>query len=198
MKIKLDESRVLEFKIDTSSGVALEDLQGYLRFNVAGIEYGFPAIVEGDLFKVEVPAFKNVVNSKLTESLSKNKELIVKGRLDVIANKNAYVVPWQGDVDIEIPITMNVSEGGTLDEKKKITVVSDPDKDGIIDAFNDVFNPKEEKVSKFKDILDVKVEENEEEETVKEEEEEAPEEKEEKVTKSRFAQSLEKAYVKEK
>lgn len=202
MKIKIDESKILEFKIDTSSGCALEDLKGYLRFSFGGVEYGFPAKIEEGCFKVEVPPFQNVINAKLTESISKNKELIVKGRLDVIANNNTYVTPWAGDIDIEIPLAMEISEGGTLDEKKKLTVISDPDKDSIIDAFNDAFNPKEEneeKVSKIKNILDVKVEKPDEEEEVKEEEDPEPFKKEEeKVTKSKFAQSLEKAYVKEK
>jgi molybdopterin converting factor small subunit len=165
MKIKMDESRVLEFKIDTSSGCALEDLQGYLRFNLAGVEYGFPAKIEEGQFKVEVPAFQNVVNAKLTESISKNKELIVKGRLDVIANKNTYVVPWQGEIDIEIPIEMNVSEGKEILKKKKLTV-DDPDKGNLMDAFNEIFEDKEKKVdesSKLKDILNVKVDEKKEE-----------------------------------
>ena len=161
MKIKMDESRVLEFKIDTSNGCELEDLQGYLRFNLAGVEYGFPAKVEEGQFKVEVPAFQNVVNSKLTESISKNKELIVKGRLDVIANKNAYIVPWQGEIDIEIPIEMNVSEGDEILAPKKKITVDDPDSGNLMDAFNEIFEDKEKKVdesSKLKDLLKVEVE----------------------------------------
>ena len=161
MKIKLDESKILEFKIDTSSGCKLEDLQGYLRFSFGGVEYGFPAKIEEGCFKVEVPPFKNVVNDKLTESISKNKELIVKGRLDVIANNNTYVTPWQGDIDIEIPVSMNVSEGKLAKTQK--FMVSDPDNSGILDAFNAAFNPKpqeeEEKKSKIKDALDLKVKE---------------------------------------
>lgn len=158
MKIKIDESKILEFKIDTSSGCKLEDLQGYLRFSFGGVEYGFPAKIEEGCFKVEVPPFKNVVNDKLTESISKNKELIVKGRLDVIANNNTYVTPWQGDIDIEIPLSMNVSEGKL--EKAQKFMVSDPEKDSIVNAFNDVFKDtkQEEKKSKFKDILDMKAE----------------------------------------
>ncbi len=157
MKIKIDESKILEFKIDTSSGCKLEDLQGYLRFSFGGVEYGFPAKIEEGCFKVEVPPFQNVINDKLTESISKNKELIVKGRLDVIANNNTYVTPWQGDIDIEIPLSMNVSEGKLAKTQK--FMVSDPDNNGILDAFNDAFNPKPQKTS-FKDkFLDIKVEE---------------------------------------
>ena len=238
MKIKIDESKILEFKIDTSSGCKLEDLQGYLRFSFGGVEYGFPAKIEEGCFKVEVPPFQNVINDKLTESISKNKELIVKGRLDVIANNNTYVTPWQGDIDIEIPLSMNVSEGKLAKTQK--FMISDPDNNDILDAFNDTFNPKpqeeEEKKTSFKDkFLDIKVEEKPE---IEEEEKDlgskykckpcgwvynpekqgksfsewdgpcpecdAPkskfekmgEVKEEKVTKkSRFAESLEKTYV---
>lgn len=154
MKIKLDESKVLEFKIDTSSGCVLEDLKGHLRFTFGGVEYGFRAKVEEGCFKVEVPPFKNVISDTLTESISKNKELIVEGRLDVISN-NSYIVPWSGKIEIEIPVSMKISEGGTLDKKKKVTV-SDPENDEILNAFNEVFNPKTNeavKVSKFKDVL---------------------------------------------
>jgi len=198
MKIKIDESKVLEFKIDTSSGCSLEDLQGYLRFSFGGVEYGFPAKIQEGCFAVEVPPFQNVINDKLTESISKNKELIVKGRLDVIANNNTIVTPWQGDIDIEIPVSMNVSEGKLAKTQK--FMVSDPDNNGILDAFNKAFNPKpqeEEKKSKFKDILDMKVEEKpDEEEDVKEEEiKEEPEEKVNSPKKSRFAETLEKTYV---
>lgn len=207
MKIKIDESKTLEFKIDTSSGCALEDLEGFLRFSFGGVEYGFPAKIEEGNFKVEIPPFKNVINNKLTESISKNKELIVKGRLDVIANKTTIVTPWSGDIDIEIPVSMKISEGDEILKKEEVTV-SDPDKKSVIEAFNEAFNPPVEdavKTSKFKDALDIEIEVKEEEETeAKDPTDEVIEEKEEEEeeapvisTKSRFAKSLEKAYVKE-
>ncbi len=223
MKIKIDEAKTVEFKIDTSSGCSEEDLQGYLRFSFGGVEYGFPAVIKEGVFSVEIPPFKNVINDRLTESISKNKELIVKGRLDVIANKTTYVSPWNGEIDIEIPVSMEISEGGTLDEKKKVTV-SDPDKDSVIDAFNEVMNPKADeavKVSKFKDVMVTEPEEKdphdggidgkEKEPTdemcgadhEKEEKKKKKKIKEEeggeiidKKKKSRFAESLEKTYVK--
>ena len=218
MKIKIDEAKTVEFKIDTSSGCSEEDLQGYLRFSFGGVEYGFPATVKEGVFSVEIPPFKNVINNKLTESISKNKELIVKGRLDVIANKTTYVSPWSGEIDIEIPVSMDVSEGGTLDEKKKVTV-SDPDKESVIDAFNEIVNPKVDeavKASKFKDVLVTEPEEKdggidgEEAEPTDEmcgAEHDKEKKKKKKIKeeeggeiiepkKSRFAESLEKAYVK--
>jgi len=155
MKIKIDEAKTLEFKIDASSGCATEDLEGYLRFSFGGVEYGFPAKISEGCFKVEVPPFKNVVNDQITESISKNKALVVKGRLDVIANKNAYVTPWSGDIDIEVPVSMKISEGDEILKKKKVTV-SDPDKESIIQEFNKIFDPKTDeavKASKFKDVL---------------------------------------------
>lgn len=215
MKIKIDEAKTLEFKIDTSSGCALEDMEGFLRFSFGGVEYGFPAKISEGCFKVEVPPFKNVINDQITESISKNKALIVKGRLDVIANKNTYVTPWSGDIDIEVPVSMKISEGDEILTKKKVTV-SDPDKESIIEEFNKIFDPPKSdeavKASKFKDVL-VEEEEttvvvNEEgghtgptgpgpgekadegREIMKTEEEEKP------PKKSRFALDLEKAYVK--
>ena len=208
MRIKIDESKELEFKIDTSSGCDLEDLEGYLRFSFGGVEYGFPAKIEEGCFKVKIPPFKNVINDKLTESISKNKELIVKGRLDVIANKNTYVSPWSGEIDIEIPVSMEITEGDEILEKKKVTV-SDPDKEDVLKAFNEAFEEEAEAVksSKIKEALKIEFEDPTDEieedggtldegKEILNNEEEEKEEEPVGSTKSKFAQSLEKAYVK--
>jgi hypothetical protein len=50
--------------------------------------------------------------------------------LDLIANNEAYISPWQGEIDIEIPVSVRITEEKVLDKAtekdKKVTVV-DPD-----------------------------------------------------------------------
>jgi hypothetical protein len=107
MRIKLNEPKILEFNMDTF-GCSWEDLKGYLRFTFENVEYGFPAKFNDGKLVVEIPAFQNVINNKLSETLSRNKEVIVKGRLDIIANENNYLTPWIGDVEIEVPVGIRV------------------------------------------------------------------------------------------
>lgn len=115
MKIKLTESKKLEFNMDTV-GCSWEDLKGHLRFTFENVEYGFPADFKDGKLVVDVPPFQSIISEKLNESISKNKQIIVKGRLDVIANENSYVMPWSGDVEIEIPVAVRVKSNKDLQD----------------------------------------------------------------------------------
>ena len=115
MKIKLTESKKLEFNMDTV-GCSWEDLKGHLRFTFENVEYGFPAEIKDGKLVVNVPPFQSVISEGLNESISKNKQVIVKGRLDVIANENSYVMPWSGDVEIEVPVAVRVKSNKDLQD----------------------------------------------------------------------------------
>jgi hypothetical protein len=158
--------------------------------------------------------------------------------MDIIANNDTYISPWKGDIDIEIPVSIQVKEEKKTPRPPEKVSISDPD---ISEAFDDLF--KKDKKSKLKDMLEVDIKPKKKEEKVDElttpqkhqlkiakstlkmsdaganimggmskeeareflksigwndkkikklEEEKEPEE----VKKSRFAQSLEEAYVK--
>ena len=115
MKIKLTESKKLEFNMDTV-GCSWEDLKGHLRFTFENVECGFPAEIKDGKLVVDVPPFQSVISERLNESISKNKQVIVKGRLDVIANENSYVMPWSGDVEIEVPVAVRVKSNKDLQD----------------------------------------------------------------------------------
>lgn len=115
MRIKLNESKKLEFNMDTI-GCSWEDLKGHLRFTFENIEYGFPADFKDGKLVVEVPPFQSVISQSLNESISKNKEVVVKGRLDVVANENNYVMPWSGDVEIEVPVAIRVKNNKDIQD----------------------------------------------------------------------------------
>lgn len=125
MKIKLNENKMLKFNIDNIVGSSFDKLEGYLRFVFEGIEYGFPAEFKDNSIIVNIPAFKNILNNKLIESISSHSEVRVKGRMDIIANENNYVCPWIGDIDIEIPISIKIQENKEYDKKIDIKNISD-------------------------------------------------------------------------
>lgn len=160
MKIRIDKEKLLEFKMDVS-GVAEDKIQAYLRFTVEGVEYGFPAKVNKGKISVNIPPFKDVVSENTNKCLSESDEVLVKGRLDIIANESAYVRAWEGNVDIEVPVSISVSSGEqeVVGEKKKITVI-DPDLTEILeekqeskDNISKIFDEKIEKTKKSKSKL---------------------------------------------
>lgn len=201
MNIRIDEPKILEFNVDTK-GCSEEDLKGFLRFEFDGVEYGFPAIFESGTIVVKVPAFKTLLSNRLTESISKHKEVTVSARLDIVANNEAFVTPWENEIDIQVPVDIQIEE-----EKKSVLVektkpnVNDPK---LFEAYDEAM-----KNQKLKDALemDVKPEVTVEEPTdemcgadhkkkkkkkVEEEPDPIP------VKKSKFAKSLSEIYVKEK
>jgi len=115
MRIKLNEPKKLEFNMDTV-GCSWEDLKGHLRFTFENVEYGFPAEFNNGKLTVDVPPFQSVISENLNESISKHKEIVVKGRLDVIANENNYVTPWEGDVEIEVPVAIRVKSDKNIQD----------------------------------------------------------------------------------
>lgn len=202
MNIKLNESKTLEFNVDTR-GCKEEDLKGFLRFVFEDVEYGFPAIFESGTIKVKLPAFQTLLSNRLTESISNHKEVTVNARLDIVANNEAFVTPWSNEIDIEVPVDIQVKEEkkSVLTEKK--VNVKDPE---LFEAFDDAV-----KTSKIKDMLekDIKPEVKVEEPTdptdemcgadhKKKKKKKVEEEPDPIPVKSKFAKSLAEIYVKEK
>lgn len=109
MRIKLNEQKTLEFNIDTA-GCSWEDLKAYLRFSFNDVEYGFEGQVKEEKIRITVPPFQGVISESLVESISKNREIIVKGRLDIVAEGDKILTPWDGDVEIEIPVSIRVQK----------------------------------------------------------------------------------------
>lgn len=159
MKIKLNEPKTLEFNIDTK-GCEEKELKGFLRFSFEDVEYGFPVIFESGIIKVKIPAFQTLVSKHLIESIANHREITVNARLDIIANEDTFVTPWENEIDIEVPIDIQVKE------EKKVYV---NEVEAEVEAFDDAV-----KNSKIKDVLEkdvkpeVKVEEPEESEKIEE------------------------------
>jgi hypothetical protein len=196
MKINLNESKTLDFNMDTS-GCSAKDLQGFLRFNFEGVEYGFPAKFEKGGLKVDIPPFKKIVNEEIVKSFKKLKEINIESRLDVVVKESMHVVPWSGFISLELPVSIKVKE-----EKEEIP---EEDRKALSEEFNKVFKSNdEEKVTKIKDLFDgkIKIDEKEEEEIAPELEEEDKLEEDSRIdkdspAKSRLFEALNKKVEKE-
>lgn len=190
MKLKINESKTLEFEMDTS-GCSWKELKGFFRLTLEGVEYGFPTVIDEGIVKVEIPIFKDVLHESIRTSLYEHKEVTVKARLDLIANNEVYISPWQGEVDIEIPVSVKITEERAIKktDKKKITVI-DPDIKEYLDE--EKKEKKENKKSKFMDTFsNLKLDEEKKEKKVEEREEDKEiKDKEARKVKSKFSKML--------
>lgn len=169
MKLKINESKTLEFEMDTS-GVSWKELQGFFRLTLENVEYGFPVTIDEGIVRVVIPVFKDVLHESIRSSLYEHKEVTVKARLDLIANNEAYISPWSGELDIEIPVSVNIKEEKVIDKKEKkshkVTVI-DPDvkeyldeekkkpkKSKLLDAFTKTYDPVDEKKEEKNEKVD--------------------------------------------
>lgn len=168
MKLKINESKTLEFEMDTS-GVSWKELQGHFRFTLENVEYGFPVKINEGVVTVKIPVIKDVLHESIRSSLYKHKEVTVNARLDLVANNEVYINPWSGEVEIDIPVSVKVTE----DKKKEKTSVkvTDPDiksyldeeskktkKSKLLESFNKPLNKKVvEKVEKKQVVKDKEV-----------------------------------------
>lgn len=93
--IELDITKPKNFKFDINiDGINVDELTGFLRFEMSGIEYGFPAVITKDSISVDIPSLKNIVNREI-----KNGEKI-KARLDVVGEGN-YISPWDEELTVK-------------------------------------------------------------------------------------------------
>ena len=124
MRIKLNETKKLEFNIDTV-GCSWDNLKGHLRFVFENIEYGFPVTFEDGKIVTTIPPFENVISERMNESIFEHKEINASARLDIIANGNNYIVPWSDEVKVEIPVSVRIKQDkmkGIIEAAKDIKV----------------------------------------------------------------------------
>lgn len=168
MKLKIDEEKVFEFKMNTV-GCSWEELKGHFRFVFENVEYGFPVNVEEGVIKVNIPIFKNVLHENILSSLyEEDKKVTVKARLDLIANNEIYIQSWSDDINIEIPMSVKLTEEKESHKKNEtnVTIISadvkekpeeeleektkNDKKNKILDIFDSINLKKEEKIEKKK------------------------------------------------
>lgn len=126
MKLKINESKTFEFEMDTS-GCSWKELQGYFRLTFENVEYGFPVKVEEGILKVDIPVFEDILHEGIMSSLQNLKEISVDARLDLIANNEAYINPWSGKIDIEVPVSVKLTENKEVKNKLSKQLKASPE-----------------------------------------------------------------------
>lgn len=151
MKLKINESRILEFEMDID-GCSWKEIKGYFRFELNNIEYGIPAKIEEKRVIINIPSFSKILNEDVKKYINKNKTIPIKARLDMIAN-DIYTIPWNGEIEMELPVSIKISEEKL--EKKKIKI----DEPKI--KTKEENTKKEEKIKEENTKKEIKFEENE-------------------------------------
>jgi hypothetical protein len=123
MKLKINEAKSFEFNMDTV-GVSWDQLKGYFRLTLEGVEYGFPVEFNESGAIINIPVFKDILHENMRSSLCENREVRVKARLDLVANNEVFIQPWSGHVDIEIPVSVKLTENKMVKETPKVNVVN--------------------------------------------------------------------------
>ena len=112
MKLKINESKILEFNTAIEGGEA-DDLSVTLRILIDNIEYGFfPISLSDKKIKVEIPPLKDYVREENLKNVKK-----VSARLDIIA-KDKLFTPWrENNINLEIPLEVKAEMTDMTDIK---------------------------------------------------------------------------------
>ena len=99
ININVNESKNIEFDINVS-GTDPDNIKGFLRFTKDNIEYGFPVDVSEGTVKANIPKLSSFVKTELNEGEK------VTARLDIIANNDTYIMPWEDQFSIHTPLKL--------------------------------------------------------------------------------------------
>lgn len=111
LSLNINETRTLNFKIQLE-GISPKQLYGFLRFELNGVEYGFPAKFKNESIDVDIPILKNIIVKEIKEGD------IIPAKLEVDANGH-FLKPWSGEFTVLNPIKME-AELENIDEIVKI------------------------------------------------------------------------------
>lgn len=98
LKLQQNKSKKLTFEIEVG-GIEHENLNGYFRFLLDGIEYGFPLDINKEKMSVELPALGTLVSRQIQE------HEIIEARVDIIGN-GYYINPWKDTMKVSNPISI--------------------------------------------------------------------------------------------
>lgn len=94
--LKSNEEKKLVFEVDIH-GCNTDELQGFVRFEIYGAEYGFPVEVDDRKITAIIPPLKTIVEKDIEDGT------VVPARLDMITERH-YFMPWEGEVKIGAPM----------------------------------------------------------------------------------------------
>ena len=116
IELNNNKEKNINFEVQLS-GINSDDLNGYLRMEVDGVEYGFSAKISESSISVLVPNLKNTIHRSLRESE------VIKSKLEIFGNGH-YFKPWEGEIKIKssVMIEAKITEESSDDKKPEITL----------------------------------------------------------------------------
>jgi|WetSurSiteA1Bulk_404760.scaffolds.fasta_scaffold00566_14 hypothetical protein len=94
--LKSSEEKKLTFEVDIH-GVETGNLKGYVRFELYGAEYGFPAEIERNRITATIPPLTEIVKKDIEDGT------VINARLEMFTDKH-YFSPWSGEVKVGAPM----------------------------------------------------------------------------------------------
>ena len=104
-----NKEKVLTFEVELS-GAAANEIKGYVRFNVEGVEIGFPAIISDGEIKSIISPLKDFLKNPVKNGT------IFEAQLDLYTEDQEYFTPWKGEIEVKMPVTI---EAKLADESSK-------------------------------------------------------------------------------
>lgn len=94
--LNASEEKRLTFEVDIQ-GIESKELQGYVRFMLYGVEYGFPVEIEHKKITAHIPPLIKIVEREIEDGS------VINAKLEVFTDKN-YFKPWEGEIRVGAPM----------------------------------------------------------------------------------------------
>lgn len=129
MDLNITKKKMITFDINIEGTNSL-NLDGYLRLNIEGIEYGFPVVIDDDIVTAEIPQLDNIIK----EGYLKDGH-VVKAKLEIVANNDTYIIPWKNEFIIKTPVKI---EASIKDDKVANKIVVEVKKSNTKDMISEI------------------------------------------------------------
>lgn len=121
-----NKEKVLTFEVELS-GASANDIKGFVRFIVDGVEIGFPAMIKESEIKAVISPLKNFLKNPLKNGT------VFEAQLDLYTEDQEYFSPWKGEIEVKMPVTIEakLAEDGKGSSGKfgvKAKIISESDK----------------------------------------------------------------------
>jgi hypothetical protein len=102
--LNANEEKRMVFEVDIR-GVEANELNGYVRFNLYGVEIGFPVEIEHKKITALVPPLVEVVEREIEDGT------VIEGKLELFTDRH-YFKPWEGEIKIGAPMGIKAKLSG--------------------------------------------------------------------------------------
>jgi hypothetical protein len=95
LELNPNEEKKMVFEVQIH-GVESDQLSGSVKFNIKGVDFGFPVYIDQDIMEAVVPPLSKIVKWDFEEGS------VVEARLDLNTDEY-YFTPWKGQVKMKAP-----------------------------------------------------------------------------------------------